>query len=238
MITIALAAARHINRDIPHNLSQMERFMREAAEKGAQLVCFGEAFLQGFDCLDWNYETDQNMAIVIGGETFAHIRRLSKEIGIDVLFGFIEREGKTFYSSAALIAGGHLHQLYRRISQGWKEYWRTDNHYREGSIVSVFTYRGKRFAIALCGDLWEYPERFSLGEDVLLWPVYINYTQQEWNSGESEEYASQAQLACKTTLMVNTIADGDAYGGAFLFEEGKIAASLPMNKEGLLFIEI
>lgn len=238
MIAIALAAARHIDRDIPHNLAKMEHFMREAAGKGAQLVCFGEAFLQGFDCLNWNYEADRYMAITTDGETFARICRLSEEIGIDVLFGFIEREGETLYSSAALVARGRLHQLYRRISRGWKVYWRTDDHYREGDSVPVFAYRGKRFAVALCGDLWEYPERFSLGEDVLLWPVHISYTQQEWDGGESKEYAKQAQLACKKTLMVNNIADSDAYGGAFLFEEGKIAASLPMNEEGLLFVKI
>jgi len=238
MITIALAAARHINRDIPHNLAQMERFIREAAAKGAQLVCFGEAFLQGFDCLDWNFETDKHMAIATDGETFAHICRLSAGIGIDILFGFIEREGETLYSSAALIADGRLHQLYRRISRGWKVYWRTDDHYREGDAVSVFTYRQKRFAIALCGDLWEYPERFALEMDALLWPVHISYTQDEWDAGEGEEYAQQAHLASKTTLMVNNLADGDAYGGAFLFEDGKLSSGIPMNQEGLLLIEV
>ncbi|MBR5288173.1 MAG: carbon-nitrogen hydrolase family protein [Clostridia bacterium] len=238
MIRIALAAAQHINRDIPHNLAQMERFMRRAAAQHADLICFGEAFLQGFECLCWDYETDRKMAIPTTGDVFSRICLLCDEIGIDALFGFIEREGDMLYSSAALIAGGRLHQLYRRISHGWKEYWHTDEHYCEGRDVPVFFYREKRFALALCGDLWDMPERFALGEDVLLWPVHISYTQEEWDAGEGLEYAKQAQLACKTTLMVNNIASGDAYGGAFLFENGQIAASLSMEKEDLLIIDI
>lgn len=235
---IALAAARHINRDISYNLAKMERFMREAAERSVDFVCFGEAFLQGFDCLDWDYETDCDMAITTQSGVFSYICTLSKEIGIDVLFGFIEREGETLYSSAALIAGGQLHQLYRRISRGWKVYWRTDEHYREGEDVCVFDYRDKRFTIALCGDLWDCSERFALGEDVLLWPVHISYMQEEWNAGEGMEYAKQAQLACKTTLMINNIADGDAHGGAFLFEAGEIKKAFEMDREGLLVVEL
>lgn len=44
MIKMALAAAQHINRNIPYNLAQLGRFMRRAWQAGAQLVCFGETF--------------------------------------------------------------------------------------------------------------------------------------------------------------------------------------------------
>jgi N-carbamoylputrescine amidase len=29
------------------------------------MVCFGETFLQGFDTLTWNYETDQKTAMAV-----------------------------------------------------------------------------------------------------------------------------------------------------------------------------
>ena len=32
--------------------------MAEAAGRSAELACFGEAFLQGFDSLCWDYGTD------------------------------------------------------------------------------------------------------------------------------------------------------------------------------------
>lgn len=42
---IALIAARIIDGDISYNLSQMEHWMRQAKARGADLACFGEAFL-------------------------------------------------------------------------------------------------------------------------------------------------------------------------------------------------
>ena len=87
---------------------------------------------------------------------FSVIRNKSKEIGIDLLFGFIEKDGDKIYSSCALIENGALSHLYRRISKGWKEYSITDWHYDEGTAVRCFNYRGKKCLIALCGDLWDF----------------------------------------------------------------------------------
>ena len=58
---IGLASYRCENRNTRFNISQIGRAMKEARGK-ADLLCFGEAFLQGFDSLCWNYETDQAMA--------------------------------------------------------------------------------------------------------------------------------------------------------------------------------
>lgn len=235
---IALAAARQVNRHLTFNLAQMERFMRMAKEKNGDLVCFGETFLQGFDCFDWSFAQDRNMAVGLDSDAFRQICRLTERIGIDVLFGFAELDGDVIYSSAALIAGGKLHQRYRRISRGWKEYWHTDEHYQEGVSMPLFWYRGRRCAIGLCGDLWDHPERFALGEDILFWPVYISYPPQEWENGVKEEYAAQAKLCSGRTLLINCVSVGDAYGGAVFFENGKITAELPMGEEGLLMVEI
>lgn len=237
-LKIALAAARLIDRDLSHNLARMERYMRQAKQAGARLVCFGETFLQGFSCFDWDYERDREMAVSTDSPVFRRICAMSRDIGIDVLFGFAEKEGKAIYSSAALIQGGGLYQCYRRISRGWKEYWHTDHHYREGETVPVFDYGGRRFSIALCGDLWDHPERFDLGEEVLLWPVYISFTPEEWEKGMKLEYAAQAIKCCPRTLLINSVCEGDAFGGAVYFENGEIRGELPMGEEGLLVVEV
>jgi len=235
---IALASARIVDRDISNNLSQMERYMKEAKAMGADLVCFGEAFLQGFNALFWQYEKDKEIALTTSSQTFAQIQSLTKEIGIDVLFGYNELAENTLYSSCALVADGKLLHNYRRISIGWKEYDQTDEHYKEGETVEIFDYKGKKCVIGLCGDLWEYPERFALGEELLLWPVYVCWTKEEWENGGRIEYAEQAKLCCENTLYVNSICDGDAFGGAAQFLGGKIQKELPLFHEGLLYVDI
>lgn len=235
---IALAAARFVNGDIVHNLAQIDRFAAQAREQGAALVCFGEAFLQGFDCLGWTYAQDRSMAVPTAGDAMAQVGWISEKQGVDILLGFLERDGESIYSSCALVQEGAFAQVYRRISRGWREVARTDDHYREGTEPKSFLYRGKRLAIALCGDVWDMPERFALGEDALLWPVYVSYTPAQWQAEAQAEYAVQAAKCCPHTLFINSLCDGDAYGGAAVFRQGRIAETLPMGREGMLLTEL
>ena len=235
---IALASARIVNRELKYNLSQMEHYVIDAKKKGAELVCFGETFLQGFDSLTWRFENDKAIAISIDSNTFAEICHMSIKHSIDILFGYVELDGDSLYSSCALISNGKLHHNYRRISKGWKEYTKTDEHYREGDTVEVFHYKGKKCVIALCGDLWEYPERFNLGQDLLLWSVYVSYSVEEWENGVKAEYAEQAGKCCLNTLYINSICENDALGGVAFFENGKVKKELPIGNVGLLLVEV
>ena len=45
--------------------------------------------------------------------------------------------------------------LFHRVSIGWKEYTKTDIIVR-ASILMHLNMKKKRFAAALCGDLWTY----------------------------------------------------------------------------------
>ena len=235
---IALASALLIDRDIESNLVQMDALMDQARGLGAELICFGETFLQGFNCFTWNFAEDSRIACSVHSAPFARIGRMSREKGIDVLFGFVERDGERLFSSCALVEKGVLTQTYRRISRGWKEYCHTDMHYCEGDAPSAFVYRGRRCAIALCGDLWDFPERFALGQELLFWPVYISYTPQQWAGGTAQEYALQTRQCGGRVLLCNSLCEGDSWGGAAVFAEGRIAAHLPVGQEGLLLYEV
>lgn len=238
---IALASAKCINGDIPYNMAQLERYLHRARQQGAELVCFAEAFLQGFDAYCWRYETDCALAVSVTDETFHRILALTERIGIDLLFGFLEREGKNLYSSCALVGSGEIIHCYRRISRGWKEYTKTDAHYREGTSVEKFRYRDRDCLIALCGDVWDAPQRFSLGQEILFWPVYLNYSVEEWEQTTLAEYTEQAARVGGSVLMVNAITeapDEPAFGGAYWFQNGVVQAQLPMGQEGLLVLEL
>ena len=235
---IALAVAEIVDGNIEFNLSQMERFAKDSRRAGADLVCFGEAFLQGFNALSWQFDQDKNVAVATDSKIFSRIISLTKEIGIDILFGYNELDGEDIYSSCALIENGEIIHNYRRISMGWKESSKTDGHYKEGNSVEVFDYKGKKCAIGLCGDLWDFPERFNLGEDVLFWPVYVGWTKEEWENGGKMEYVEQAKMCCPKTLYVNSICKEDAFGGAVFFVDGQIQRELTIYNEGILFVEI
>lgn len=237
-IVIALASKAFANGDVPANLETMLATMKEAAEKGADLVCFGEAFLQGFDSLCWTYEKDRMMTLTQDDASIISLREASKKLGVDVLFGWLERDGETLYSSCMLVEKGEIRCNYRRMSRGWKEYTQTDDHYREGSEPLLFDYRGWSCAIALCGDLWDEATQdcFQLGEDILFWPVYCGYTPEEWLSGARAEYAAQCRKNAPLTLFVDSICPGESQGGCAVFQEGNTVEELLPGSEGLLFV--
>ena len=234
---IGLVSYRCENRNTEFNMGQIELAMQRAEGK-ADLLCFGEAFLQGFDALRWDYDTDRETALELSSETIARLKGWTVQYGIALATGYIERDGEKLYSSYAVIADGGIIHNYRRISKGWKEYSKTDGHYCEGDRTGTFRLHGKEMMIALCGDLWDFPDRFRT-EHLLLWPVYVDYTIEEWNSGALDEYAAQAALAAGDVLMINPIdREPVNHGGAFHFRNGRVAARIPFDREDILVVEI
>ena len=233
---IGLASYGFRNNDVAFNTAQMERAMK-AAQGKVDLLCFGETFLQGFDALSWKYERDKDVAVAADSGVMRRLGDMTLAYGIDLLFGYIERDGDGLYSSCAVIESGELTYHYRRVSKGWKEYSITDGHYREGTETGGFSYRGQPMKIALCGDLWDFPERFQT-DGPLIWPVYVNFELEDWPRYEAE-YATQAALAARRTLMVNPISgDPVSHGGAFYFVDGKIEKRLDYDTEGILIAEV
>ena len=233
---IGLVSYRSENKNIPFNLTQIERALKETQGQ-AELLCFGEAFLQGFDSLCWDYETDRQMAVDQNSETMDYLRGLTVRYGTGLLFGYIEKEGDKIYSSCAVLAEGKTVHNYRRISRGWKEFSKTDSHYREGTETGEFTFHGKKIMPALCGDMWDYPERFRT-EHLLIWPVYCDYTTEEWEDSALDEYAEQALLAAKDTLLINPLDNNPLnHGGAFRFRDGKVTDKIPFDEERILIVD-
>ena len=233
---IGLVSYRSENKNIPFNLTQIERTLKETQGQ-AELLCFGEAFLQGFDSLCWDYETDRQMAVDQNSETMDYLRGLTVRYGTGLLFGYIEKEGDKIYSSCAVLAEGKTVHNYRRISRGWKEFSKTDSHYREGTETGEFTFHGKKIMPALCVDMWDYPERFRT-DGILIWPVYVDFSLEDWKR-EEKEYAAQAAKAAGTVLMVNSITRTPVcHGGAFRFEKGEIIEKLPFDREGILYTDL
>ncbi len=225
------------NRNIAFNMKQIERAMRRSAGK-ADLLCFGEAFLQGFDALCWDYEADKAIALDLSSKVISQLRSWTIRYGISLIAGYIEKAEEKLYSSCIVLSDGEIIHNYRRISKGWKEYTVTDGHYCEGTGTEPFCLCGKEMTLALCGDLWEYPDRFKTG-NLLIWPVYVNFSLEEWNSGTIKEYSSQAALAAYDTLMINPIDHNPVnHGGSFHFRGGRVAARIPFDQEDILYTEI
>lgn len=129
----------------------------------------------------------KTIAAELSSDTIDRLRSWTEQYGISLITGYFERDREKLYSSCVVLSDGEIIHNYRRISRGWKEFTKTDEHYCEGDETGSFRLCGKNMMIALCGDLWDAPERFQT-EHLLIWPVYVNFTPEEWNNGELDEY--------------------------------------------------
>lgn len=233
---VGLVSYHFRNNDVAFNMSQIEKAM-SLVQGNADLLCFGEAFLQGFDALSWDYESDKDIAVSVDSKTMLRLCDLTLQYKVDILFGYLEKCNDSLYSSCAVIGDGKVLHNYRRISKGWKEYDITDDHYKEGTDTGEFLYHGQPIMIALCGDLWDYPDRFKTS-GLLIWPIYVSFKLSEWVQYE-QEYAEQAYLAAGHALMINSLSENPkSHGGSFHFVCGKVENKIAYDTEEILFVEV
>lgn len=239
---IALCAAEFVNGDTQGNIGKIKRLAEEYSGR-ADMLCFGEAFVQGFDGLTWNYEKDVDIAVSQDSPEIEGLRNAARRTGTALGFGYMERAENRIYSGYMVIsAAGEILSNYRRMSAGWKIPGLCDM-YAEGDGCCRFEMDGKCFSVMLCGDMWtdDVAEKLKgVDPDAVLWPVYTDFPADEWNGGMKHEYAERAALYCRQALYVNCVCGGDdcAKGGAAHFAEGRIVRESPAGGESVLLTEV
>lgn len=244
-MNIALAAMGFRTGDVEYNKKKIMETLRKYS-KGNDLVVFGETFLQGFDCLSWDFGKDKGIALGQDSVVMDEIKKAARNNGTAVSFGYVEHDGESLFSSQLTIGSdGEIADNFRRVSTGWKEPV-ADRHYCEGEGFHVFPLNGKTIAIGLCGDLW-YDDNVrtmrALGADIVLWPVYTDFNFAAWNEFIKLEYAEQAKKVGRCVLLVNSVClKADAFeiarGGAACFHDGRIRCEVAAGGEAVLEVTV
>ena len=241
---IALAAVGFKNGDIAYNKEKIKTVIRNHGNKQVDLILFGETFLQGFDSLSWNYDSDKSIAVKMNDPVIDEIRKTAKEYSVAVSFGYIEKTDDSLFSSQLTVGkDGEILDNFRRVSIGWKEPV-ADSHYKEGDGFHTFMFEGKKVAVGLCGDLWDdenVEQMKRLNADVVLWPVYTDFNYEEWNKTIKHEYAEQAARFGHSVFYVNSVCmDREGFeiarGGATYFLDGRIKYQTPAGEESILYV--
>ena len=240
-MVIGLVSALMKDNDIDHQIMVMETYIKQ--NRNCDLLCFGESFLQGFEGLSWNYEIDKTRAVGIHSAPIQRITSLAKRYGCALSFGFIESGQGILYSSNLVVNNnGEIIDLYRRISGGWKEPIATAD-YQEGNGFHLFRYDGLQFSTAICGDLWNEENieaMWRLEPDVVLWPLYVDFSVEDWTTNQLADYVQQVEPLNAPVLLVNSFVDDDsrANGGCYVFYEGRIIKSLNTGQQGVLEVDL
>jgi len=141
--------------DVEGNARRVLEMIEKGRARGADLVIFPELTLLGYPPRDLVL---QNSLI---GENIAALERIAAKTGkTGAIVGFVDRnpsnEGKGLFNAAALIADGKI------LSKHYKSLLPTYDVFDEGRYfdpapgVSVAEFRGKRIAVTICEDIWNF----------------------------------------------------------------------------------
>lgn len=243
-LKIGLISETFRDGDIQYNVQQIKKRLIACSEQDFDLICFGEAFLQGFEALSWEYEEDLKRSLAQNHAIIQSLQDLAKKYKIALSFGYFEQAQGSIYCSYMVVSdAGKIIDNYRRVSRGWKESIADSNFYQEGSGFSLFTYKGKTFTTAICGDLWDDANLASLQQlqvDCVLWPNYLDFSIDKWEREEKEEYILRVKDIQAPVLMINSYVEDEkrAKGGCFVFKDNTILQELPLGKLGVLSYEM
>ncbi len=226
---------------LAENIQAMEDALKQAVEDESDLAVFGEAFLHGFDALQFNYERDIQLALAEASVELAKISALARKYKIAIAFGYYENAKGVIHSSYLVFdKNGKRLCNYRRVSQGWR-IQEACADYREGSDFISFKLKDKDLGIIMCGDFWEDHLLSKIIElddkvDAFLWPVHCDYKEEDWEKTDKADYIQRSEILASPVLFCNNFCEEKNYakGGAYLWCQGKTYAEMPMGKRGVL----
>lgn len=227
------------------NVERVIGHIREAAEKGANVILAPEIFEGRYFCskedeafFEWAQTLEDNA-------TLEQLRALAKELGVVLPYSFFEKAGPAYYNSLAMIdADGAVLGVYRKShipdGPGYEEKF----FFRPGDTgFRVWDTKFGKIGVGICWDQW-FPEcaraMALMGAEALLYPTAIGT---EPVSGEDTKDPWQRVMighAVANSVPVaaaNRIGDEDGqvyYGASFIADaRGDKLAELGFGETGV-----
>ena len=194
--------------DPAENLAKAEWRIREAAGRGAQIVCVQELFRSQYFCREENARLF-DLAEPLPGPTTECFSRLAAEHRIVVIGSLFERRTAGVYHNTAVVidADGELLGAYRKMHIPDDPLYFEKYYFTPGDLgFRCFNTRYARIAPLVCWDQW-YPEAARLaalgGAQVLFYPTAIG-----WHPSEKAEFGAAQRDAWRTIQRAHAIANG------------------------------
>src|SRR5579862_8533882 len=239
------------------NLAKAEARIREAAKRGAQIVCLEELFRSQYFCREENHD---NFALAepIPGPSTDALGKLAKELSVVIVASLFERRAAGLYhnTAAVLDADGALLGIYRKMHIPDDPLYYEKFYFTPGDLgFPNFDTRYGRIGVQVCWDQW-YPEGARVaslrGANILFYPTAIG-----WHPSEKQEFGAAQLDAWRTIQRSHAIANGiyvaavnrvglegpadsglEFWGHSFVSDPfGRVLAEGSAEKEEILIVE-
>ena len=239
------------------NLDRAVSHIREAARRGARVVCLPELFRTPYFCQREDAALF-DLAEPIPGPTSDALAKIARELGVVVVASLFERRAAGVYHNTAVVldADGTERGRYRKMHIPDDPLYYEKFYFTPGDLgFRAFDTSVGKLGTLVCWDQW-YPEAARLtalaGADVLFYPTAIG-----WHPREKAEYGAAQVNAWQVMQRAHAIANGvyvaavnrvghegssdggiEFWGTSFVSDPfGVVIAEAPRDDEAVLVVE-
>ena len=191
------------------NIILAEGLVREAAQRGAQIILLPEFFATLYFCQEMSESYFSLARLLEDSELILHFSKIAKELQIVLPISFFERYNNAYYNSIAILdADGSICGVYRKThipdSPGYFEKF----YFTPGDVgIKVWSTRYAKIGVGICWDQW-FPEVARImalkGAEILFYPTAIGSEPQDPNLHSMGQWtrAMQGHAACNLVPVV------------------------------------
>jgi N-carbamoylputrescine amidase len=190
------------------NLQKAVDKVREAARKGAQIVCLQELFTSLYFCDVEDYDNFK-LAELIPGPSTDILSKVAAEEGVVIIASLFEKRAKGLYhnTTAVIDADGTYLGKYRKMHIPDDPAYYEKFYFTPGDLgYKVWKTRFGTIGVLICWDQW-YPEAARItslmGADILFYPTAIG-----WATAQDEATNVEQYNAWQTIQRSHAVANG------------------------------
>ncbi len=207
------------------NVDKAVERIKEAAAKGAQIICLQELFTSLYFCDVEDYDNFQ-LAESIPGPTTDRLQAVAKEAGVVIVASLFEKRTQGIYhnTTAVIDADGSYLGKYRKMHIPDDPAYYEKFYFTPGDLgYKVFQTKFATIGVLICWDQW-YPEAARItslmGAEILFYPTAIGWATSQDDATNNEQYN-----AWQTIQRSHAIANGVhvvSVNGVGLEQEGRM----------------
>ena len=181
------------SKDKEANLNKTIEHIKQAAAKGAQIICTQELFTSLYFCDEEDYD-NLKLAENIPGETTERLSKLAKELNVVIIASLFEKRTQGIYhnTTAVLDADGTYLGKYLKMHIPYDPAYYEKFYFTPGDLgYKVFKTKFATIGVLICWDQW-YPEGARItalkGAEILFYPTAIGWATTQDEATNTEQY--------------------------------------------------
>jgi N-carbamoylputrescine amidase len=190
------------------NLAKAIEKIKEAASKGAQIVCLQELFTSLYFCDEENHD-NFSLAESIPGPSTDVLSKIAAELNVVIIASLFEKRAQGLYhnTTAVLDADGSYLGKYRKMHIPDDPAYYEKFYFTPGDLgYKVFKTKYASIGVLICWDQW-YPEAARItamkGAEILFYPTAIG-----WATSQDEATNTEQYNAWQTIQRSHAVANG------------------------------